>query len=39
MNSIENPLVSIIIPFYKNLSYLDECLKHCLDLDYPAMKF
>jgi cellulose synthase/poly-beta-1,6-N-acetylglucosamine synthase-like glycosyltransferase len=36
MNSIENPLVSIIIPFYKNLSYLDECLKHCLDLDYPC---
>jgi len=29
------PKVSIIIPFYKNLVYLEECVKHCLDLDYP----
>lgn len=36
MNSKDNPLVSIIIPFYKNLAYLDECVKHCLDLDYPS---
>ena len=29
------PKVSVIIPFYKNLVYLEECVKHCLDLDYP----
>jgi cellulose synthase/poly-beta-1,6-N-acetylglucosamine synthase-like glycosyltransferase len=29
------PNVSVIIPFYKNLAYLEECVKHCLDLDYP----
>ena len=36
MNSKDDPLVSIIIPFYKNLAYLEECVKHCLDLDYPC---
>lgn len=36
MNSKDNPIVSIIIPFYKNLVYLEECVKHCLELDYPS---
>jgi cellulose synthase/poly-beta-1,6-N-acetylglucosamine synthase-like glycosyltransferase len=36
MSSTENPFLSIIIPFYKNFTYLDECLKHCLELDYPS---
>ena len=29
------PKVSVIIPFYKNLVYLEECVTHCLDIDYP----
>jgi cellulose synthase/poly-beta-1,6-N-acetylglucosamine synthase-like glycosyltransferase len=36
MNCNAAPKVSIIIPFYKNLTYLEECVKHCLDLDYPC---
>ena len=35
MNCKDIPKVSIIIPFYKNLVYLEECVKHCLALDYP----
>lgn len=35
MSSKIPPKVSIIIPFYKNSVYLEECVKHCLDLDYP----
>jgi cellulose synthase/poly-beta-1,6-N-acetylglucosamine synthase-like glycosyltransferase len=35
MSSKDIPKVSIIIPFYKNLVYLEECVKHCLTLDYP----
>lgn len=31
----ELPKVSIIIPFYKNQKYLDECLLGCSKLDYP----
>jgi cellulose synthase/poly-beta-1,6-N-acetylglucosamine synthase-like glycosyltransferase len=27
--------VSIIIAFYKNRAYLEECLRHCSDIDYP----
>lgn len=34
MSFKDTPLISIIIPFYKNLVYLEECVKHCLDLDY-----
>jgi cellulose synthase/poly-beta-1,6-N-acetylglucosamine synthase-like glycosyltransferase len=30
-----HPKVSVIIAFYKNLAYLEECVKHCLELDYP----
>lgn len=29
------PKVSVIIPFYKNLVYLQECVTHCLEIDYP----
>ncbi len=36
MNCDYIPKVSIIIPFYKNGSYLEECVKHCLALDYPC---
>lgn len=32
--SNKEPKVSIIIPFYKNRVYLEECLRHCLDLRY-----
>lgn len=35
MNYKTAPKVSVIIPFYKNLIYLEECVKHCLSLDYP----
>jgi cellulose synthase/poly-beta-1,6-N-acetylglucosamine synthase-like glycosyltransferase len=38
MSSIDFPLVSIVIPFYKNLAYLEECVKNCLDLDYPSFE-
>jgi len=30
------PKVSIVVPFYKLRStYLEECIQHCLELDYP----
>ncbi len=29
------PRISVIIPYYKNEEYLHECLKRCLELDYP----
>lgn len=35
MNYKTAPKVSVIIPFYKNMIYLEECVKHCLSLDYP----
>ena len=35
MSCKDIPKVSITIPFYKNLIYLEECVKHCLTLDYP----
>jgi cellulose synthase/poly-beta-1,6-N-acetylglucosamine synthase-like glycosyltransferase len=34
MSCKDIPKVSITIPFYKNLVYLEECVKHCLTLDY-----
>jgi GT2 family glycosyltransferase len=29
------PKVTIIIPFYRNAENLEECIEHCLDLNYP----
>ncbi len=36
MNEGEPPRVSVIIPYYKNETYLRNCVDHCLNLDYPA---
>jgi len=35
MGFFELPEVSVIIPFYKNVEHLNECVSHCLKLDYP----
>jgi cellulose synthase/poly-beta-1,6-N-acetylglucosamine synthase-like glycosyltransferase len=35
MSCKDIPKVSIIIAFYKNMAYLEECVKECLTLDYP----
>lgn len=33
---MNTPLVSIIIPYPKDNPFLQECMQHCLKLDYPA---
>jgi cellulose synthase/poly-beta-1,6-N-acetylglucosamine synthase-like glycosyltransferase len=40
MSESENdlPFVSVIIPFYKNESWLKECVIHCEKLDYPRFE-
>lgn len=32
---MQNPKVSIIIPLKEYNSYIEECIRHCLELDYP----
>jgi len=32
---MNSPLVSIIIPYPKDNPFLQECMEHCLKLDYP----